>query len=100
MKVFDEPLGESNKERREKYEPVFQKKAPNNIFIIKSQKLTTRGVLIKLMSQNLSKSKFLHESSKLEHFQWGGGKNLRGTNLGGTNFGPLKSLGFQQLSYL
>ena len=29
-----------------------------------------------------------------------GGKKLRGTNLGGKNFGPLKSLGFQQLSYL
>ena len=46
------------------------------IFIIKSQKLTTKGVkiygvLIKLMNQNFSKSKFLHESSKLEHFQWG-----------------------------
>ena len=23
------------------------------------------------MNQNFSKSKFLHESSKLEHFQWG-----------------------------
>ena len=28
------------------------------------------------------------------------GKNFGGTNLGGKNFGPLKSLGFQQLSYL
>ena len=51
------------------------------------------------MNQNLSKSKLLHESSKLEHFRWGGGKNFGGTNLGGKNFGPLKSLGFQQLSY-
>ena len=45
------------------------------------------------MNQNLSKSKLLHESSKLEHFQWGGGKNYGGTNLGDKNFGPLKSLG-------
>ena len=29
-----------------------------------------------------------------------GGKNFGGTTLGGKNFGPLKSLGFQQLSYL
>ena len=29
-----------------------------------------------------------------------GGKNFRGTKLGGKNFGPLKSLGLQQLSYL
>ena len=29
-----------------------------------------------------------------------GGKNVGSTNLGGQNFGPLKSLGFQQLSYL
>ena len=32
-----------------------------------------------------------------------GGKNFEGTDLGGgggKNFGPLKSLGFQQLSYL
>ena len=29
-----------------------------------------------------------------------GGKNFGGTNLGGKTFGPLKSLGFQQLSYL
>ena len=29
-----------------------------------------------------------------------GGKNFVGTNLGRKNFGPLKSLGFQQLSYL
>ena len=72
LKVFEEPLGESNTERRK-----FQKRAPNNIFIIKSQKLTrggggvkTYGVLIKLMNQNFSKSKFLHESFKLEHIQW------------------------------
>ena len=50
------------------------------------------------MSQNFSKSKILHESSKLENFQWGGG-NIGDTNLGGKNFGHLKSLGFQQLSY-
>ena len=29
-----------------------------------------------------------------------GGKNFRGTNLEGKNFGPLKNLGFQQLSHL
>ena len=53
------------------------------------------------MNQNFSKSKILHES-KLEDFQWmgGEGKNFEGTNLGGKNLGPLKSLGFQQLSYL
>ena len=34
------------------------------------------------MNQNFSKSKFLHESSKLEKFQWGGG----GGNFGGQKF--------------
>ena len=34
------------------------------------------------MNQNFSKSKILLESSKLEHFQWEGGKNFGGTNLG------------------
>ena len=29
-----------------------------------------------------------------------GSKSFGGTNLGGTHFGPLDSLGFQQLSYL
>ena len=43
-----------------KYQPVFQKKAPNNIFIMKSQNLKMRvvkilGALIKLMNQNFSK---------------------------------------------
>ena len=28
-----------------------------------------------------------------------GVQNIGGTNLGGKNFGPLKSLGFQQFSY-
>ena len=51
------------------------------------------------MNQNFSKSEILHESSQLEHFQWAV-KMLGGTNLRGKNFGPLKSLGFQQLSYL
>ena len=31
------------------------------------------------MNQNFSKSKNLHESSKMEHFQWG--IKFRGTNL-------------------
>ena len=49
------------------------------------------------MNQNFSKSKTLHESSKLEHLQWekGGG----GGGGGGKNFGPLQSLNFQQLSH-
>ena len=33
------------------------------------------------MNQNFSKSKFLHESSKLEHFQWG--VKIWGYKLGG-----------------
>ena len=48
------------------------------------------------MNQNVSKSKITHKSSKLENFEWGGGKNFGSTNLGGKNFGPLKGLGFQQ----
>ena len=36
-------LGESNTEIRVKYQSVFQKKALNNIFIIKSQNLKVRG---------------------------------------------------------
>ena len=36
------------------------------------------------MNQNFSKSEILHQSSKLEHFQGGGGlKNFGGANLGG-----------------
>ena len=55
---------------------MFQKEAPNNIFIIKQQNLKMRGggdlgVLIKMMNRNFSKSKILSELSKLEHFQWG-----------------------------
>ena len=50
------------------------------------------------MNQNFSKSKILHESSELENFQWGGGGGVK--ILGVKNFGPLKMLGFQQLSYL
>ena len=30
------------------------------------------GELIKPMNQDFSKGKILHESSKMEHFQWGG----------------------------
>ena len=41
----------------------------------------------------------------MNHENWSifsGGKNFEGTNLGGggKNFGPLKSSGFHQLSYL
>ena len=68
------------------------------IFIIKSQKLTTGGrgicgVLIKLINQNFSESKFLHESTELENFQWG--YKFRGVKIL-----DISSLGFQQLSYL
>ena len=38
------------------------------------------------MNQNFSKSNILHESSKLEHFQWGGGGG-EGKNFGSTNLG-------------
>ena len=57
------------------------------------------------MKQNFSKGKILHESSELEHCQWGrgGDKNSGTTNLRGgggvKNFGSLKRLDFQQLSY-
>ena len=50
------------------------------------------------MNQNFPKSKFLHEPSKLNILNGGG--NFGDTNLGGKNFRLLKSLGFQQLSYL
>ena len=43
LTVFDEPLGESNTKRRVKISACFHKKAPNNISIIKSQNLKTRG---------------------------------------------------------
>ena len=43
LKVCDEPLGESTTERRVKISPMFQKKAPNIIFIIKSQNLKMEG---------------------------------------------------------
>ena len=58
------------------------------------------------MNQNFSKSKVLHKSTKLEHFQWGGGGKFWGYKLfffwggGIKNFGPLKRSGFQQLSHL
>ena len=47
------------------------------------------------MNQNFSKSKILHESSKLERFQY-----FRRKKLGVKNLGPYKILGFQQLSHL
>ena len=62
-----------------KRQGIFSFKASDNIFIIKSTNLKTKGanvgVLIKLMNQNFSESKILHESAKLEYFQWrdGGG---------------------------
>ena len=44
LKVFDESLGESNTERQvKKYQPVFQKKEPDNIFIVKFIKFTPWG---------------------------------------------------------
>ena len=83
---------------------MLQKKAPNNIFIIKSQNLKMRGVKIsgvpiRLMNQNFSKVKYY--TNHLNSSIFNGGKNFGGTDLeGGKNFGPLKSLGLQQLSYL
>ena len=39
------------------------------------------------MNQNFSKSKFLHKSSKLEHFHWGGGVKILGVQIcGGEKF--------------
>ena len=43
LKVFDEPLGESNTERRVKISAGIQKKAPNNIFIVKFKKFYPWG---------------------------------------------------------
>ena len=44
LKVFDESLGESNTEREvTEYRAVFQKKAPNGMFIIKSQNFVDGG---------------------------------------------------------
>ena len=52
------------------------------------------------MNQISPKVKFYANHQNWSIFN--GGKNFGGTNLGGgggKNFGPLKSLGFQQLSY-
>ena len=52
------------------------------------------------MNQNFSKSKILHESFKLENFEWGekfGDLGFR--DLGVENFRPIESLDFQQLSF-
>ena len=40
LKVFEKSVGESNTETRVKYQPVFQKKVPNNMFIVKFRNLT------------------------------------------------------------
>ena len=50
LKVTDELLGEPNKERRVKCQPVFQKKAPNDIFIVKFKKFTIRVIKLELKS--------------------------------------------------
>ena len=50
------------------------------------RRVKTYGVLIKLMNQNFSKSKILHESSKLEHFHGGRLKCSGSANLGGGGF--------------
>ena len=39
---LDEPLGESNTERRVKNQLVFQKKIPNNIFTVRLESFTSR----------------------------------------------------------
>ena len=44
--------------------------------------------------------KFYMNNLNWSIFNGGRGKNFEGTNLEGKNFGPLKSLGFKQLSYL
>ena len=78
LEVSDEPLGESNTEIQVKSQLIFQKKAPQNIFMIKTQNLRRGegedlGGTNQTDEQNFSQSKNLHESSKFEHFQGGGG---------------------------
>ena len=106
LTVIDEPLTKSNTERRVKISAGITKEgAYLTIYLLSIHKIWCADVLIKLMNQNFSKSKNLHDSSKFEYFQLGGGGgggggNFGFTNLGGKHFEPLKSLGFQQLSYL
>ena len=88
LKVSDEPLGESNTERRVKISAGISNKIPNNIFIVKF-KLFTPWVKIlgfKSHSKNrdFPKSKNLHESIELK--QGGGNLFWRGTNSGGKIF--------------
>ena len=93
MKVFDEPLGESNTERREKYQLVFQKKAPNNIFV-KFKKFYPWGKNFGVQGhQDYPKSKIYTNHSNQNIF--GGGNFFGGTNSeGGEIFRPAKMLVF------
>ena len=51
---------------------------------------------MKKLNQNFSKSKRLHKSSKLEHFQWGEGKNL-GVQFRGYKFWTSQKFRFQTI---
>ena len=43
LEVFDVPLDESHLDRRVKYQPVFQKKVSNNVFIASLRKMLPLG---------------------------------------------------------
>ena len=60
LKVFYDPLGESNKERKVKYQLVFQKKAFSNALIIKSHNFVT-GVKILRGSNLADTTKFVQK---------------------------------------
>ena len=75
LKVFDEPLGESNTEGRVKISAGIQKKAPNNIFIVKFKNFTPGVKILEFKSnrrhQDVSKSKIYTNHSNQNIF--GGG---------------------------
>ena len=52
LKVFDEPLGESNTERRIKISAGISKEAPNNIFIVKLKNVTPGVKILEFKSNN------------------------------------------------
>ena len=72
-----------------RYQPVFQKKAPNNIFIVKFKNFTP-GVKILEFKSNRKSQDFLKRKNYMNHSNWnifGGGIFLRGVNFrGGSNF--------------
>ena len=93
MRVFDEPLGESNTERQVKNISQYFKRRHLIIYLLSNSKTFTPGVKIlefrsNRRHQDFPKSKIYTNHSNQNIF--GGGNFLGGTNSGGVKFFGLR----------